>query len=76
MAAFAGVATVITLLIFVIDMALFGIVRNRFRDNGVPAQYGNANWITLGAVAALMLGMCTGACGSFGSYRRKPRGTY
>jgi len=73
MALLAGLATVITFVIWVIDMVLFGIVRNRYRDQGIPAQYGNANWLTLGAVIALLLATCTGACGIFGrySYRRK-----
>jgi Na+/serine symporter len=76
MAGFAGVATILTLIIFVMDMSLFGVVRNRLRESGIPAQYGNANWLVLGAAVALMLGMCTGTCGIFGSYRRKPRGSY
>jgi hypothetical protein len=41
----AALATLVPLVIFVIDMVLFGIARNRLRDNGIPAQYGNANWL-------------------------------
>ncbi|KAF8893402.1 actin cortical patch SUR7/pH-response regulator pali [Infundibulicybe gibba] len=67
----SGLATIITLVIFIIDMVLFGIARNRFRDQGVPAQYGNANWLTLGALVALLLGFCASACGVFGRYRRR-----
>ncbi|KAL0061088.1 hypothetical protein AAF712_012082 [Marasmius tenuissimus] len=70
----SGLATIITLIVWVLDMVLFGITRNRFRDNGIPAQYGNANWLVLGALVALLLGFCSSACGIFGSYRR--RGTY
>ncbi|KAF9257811.1 pali-domain-containing protein [Marasmius fiardii PR-910] len=74
MALLSGLATLVALVVWVIDMVLFGIARNRFRDQGIPAQYGNANWLVLGALVALLLGFCTSACGIFGSYRR--RGTY
>ncbi|KAF4598035.1 hypothetical protein EYR38_006429 [Pleurotus pulmonarius] len=67
----SGLATIITLLIWIIDMVLFGIARNRFRNQGATAQYGNANWLTLGALVALILGFCVSVCGSFGRYRRR-----
>ncbi|TFK44197.1 pali-domain-containing protein [Crucibulum laeve] len=74
----AGLATLATLLAWVIDMVLFGITRNRYRGDNIPAQYGNANWLTLGALVALMLGFCASACGVFGRYRRRrePTPTY
>ncbi|KAG6828812.1 hypothetical protein H0H92_006694 [Tricholoma furcatifolium] len=71
MSLLAGLATLVTLVAFVLDMALFGITRNRIRDAGVSAQYGNANWLTLGALVALLLGFCASACGVFGRYRRR-----
>jgi len=71
MSLIAGLAFLCTLVVWVIDMVLWGIVRNVLRDNGVSAQYGNANWLTLGALAALFIGFFTGACGVFGSYRRR-----
>jgi hypothetical protein len=71
MALCAFIATVVTFVTWIIDMVLFGIVRDRFRDQSVPAQFGNANWLTLGALVALLLSACTGVCGAFGSYRRK-----
>lgn len=71
MALLASFATIVTLVIFVIDMVLWGIARNKIRDAGIPAQYGNANWLTVGALVALLLGACTGVCGSFGRYRRR-----
>lgn len=71
MAVLSALATILTLLIFVIDMALFGVARNRFRHQGISAQYGNANWLTLGALIALLLGFCTSAIGIFGTYRRR-----
>lgn len=67
----SGLATLATLLAFIIDMVLFGITRNRIRRDGTPAQYGNANWLVLGALVALMLGFCASTCGVFGRYRRR-----
>ncbi|KAF5385943.1 hypothetical protein D9615_002668 [Tricholomella constricta] len=72
----SGLAGIVTLVVFVIDMALFGVTRNRLRDAGVPAQYGNANWLTLGAFVALLLGFCASACGVFGRYSRRRKDTY
>jgi len=73
MAVAAALATGITLVAWIIDMVLFGITRNHLRDQGYPAQYGNANWMTLGALIALMIGFCTSVCGSFGRYRRRDK---
>jgi SUR7/PalI family len=67
----SGLAGIITLVAWVIDMALFGITRHRYQNLNIPAQYGNANWLTLGALVALVLGFCASACGVFGRYRRK-----
>jgi len=85
----AALAFIVTLVIFIIDMVLFGIARNRYKAADIPAQCkcylcpmfldhlvltfssdGNANWLTLGALIALLLGFCVGICGSFGRYRR------
>ncbi|KAF5326308.1 hypothetical protein D9611_000452 [Ephemerocybe angulata] len=71
MALIAGLAFLTTFVAWVIDMILFGIARQRYRDEGLWAQYGNANWLTLGALVALILGFCTSAFGTFGRYRRK-----
>ncbi|RDB16913.1 hypothetical protein Hypma_002403 [Hypsizygus marmoreus] len=67
----SSLAALACLVAFVLDMVLFGITRNRLRDAGVPASYGNANWLTLGALIALLLGFCASACGSFGRYRKR-----
>jgi len=75
----SGLAALVTLVIFVIDMVLFGIVRHKYREEGVAANYGNANWLTLGALVALLVGFCAAACGSFGRYRKSRsarHGTY
>jgi hypothetical protein len=71
MTVFSALAAIVTLVIFVIDMVLFGIARSRYRDEDVPAQYGNANWMVLGALVALIIGFCASACGVFGRYRRR-----
>jgi hypothetical protein len=70
----ASLATLLTFIIFVFDMVIFGIARKRFRAAGFDAEYGNANWLTLGALISLSFGACMGLCGSFGSYRK--RSTY
>ncbi|EIM83060.1 pali-domain-containing protein [Stereum hirsutum FP-91666 SS1] len=73
----AALAFLTTLVAWVLDMVLFGIARNRFRDNGFNSQYGNATWMTLGATASLLLAFCTAALGVCGPYRRrKTEATY
>ncbi|KAF8876690.1 hypothetical protein CPB84DRAFT_1795668 [Gymnopilus junonius] len=67
----SALALLATLIVWIIDIILFGIARGRYRDDGTPAQYGNGNWLTLGALLALLLGFCTSACGIFGRYRRR-----
>ncbi|CAE6437345.1 hypothetical protein ACGC1H_004426 [Rhizoctonia solani] len=67
----AALATLCTLVVFVIDMVLWGIARNRIRDEGANANYGNANWMVAGALAALLLGFCSSVIGSCGRYRRR-----
>ncbi|TFL01499.1 pali-domain-containing protein [Pterulicium gracile] len=72
----SALATLVTLVVWVIDMVLFGIARNRIRNNGIPAEFGNALWITLGALVALLLGFCAAACGIFGNYRKRRANSY
>jgi len=64
----AFLALLAALVALAIDLALWIIVRNRIRDRGYEAELGNANWLTVGAVAALILGTCTAACGSCGRF--------
>jgi len=68
----SALATLCTLIAWVISMALFGIARNHVNKHGggATATYGNANWIAVGALGALLIGFCTAACGVFGHYRR------
>ena len=76
MAVSASIAAIVTLVVWVIDMVLFGILRNKLRSQGYTAQYGNANWMVLGAMIALFAGFCTGICGIFGHYRSKRAPAY
>lgn len=72
----SALAFIVTLICLVVDLVLFGIARHRFRDQGFSAQYGNANWLVVGAFVALLLGFCASACGAFGRYRRRNREAY
>lgn len=66
----ASLAAIVTLVAWILEMVLFGVVKGDYKDSGSTAQYGNANWIVLGALAALWVGACVAGCGVFGSYRR------
>ncbi|KAJ6593875.1 pali-domain-containing protein [Mycena capillaripes] len=66
----AAFTTVISLMSFLFDMVLFGIARRQFRDQGIPSQYGNACWLTLGALVAIFLGFSTAAGGMFARYKK------
>ncbi|EIW72179.1 hypothetical protein M231_01850 [Tremella mesenterica] len=68
MALLESLAAVIALVVFVIDMVLWNLVKNRLRDGGYTATLGNANWLTVGAVVALFLSMCTSVCGACGRF--------
>ncbi|KAH9057335.1 pali-domain-containing protein [Lactarius vividus] len=72
----SSLAALITLVAFVLDMVLFSIARHEFRKLGWSSQYGNAIWLTLGALVALLLAFCTAGCGIFGSYRHRRQNTY
>jgi len=67
----SALAALVTLVIFVIDVTLFGVTRNRFRKAGIPAQYGVGNWLVAGALVALLLGFVVSFCGVFGRYKRR-----
>jgi hypothetical protein len=48
------------------------VLKNRVNDAGYHATLGNANWFTVGAVAAMLLATCAsffGACGRFATGR-------
>ena len=76
MALSSSLAALVTLVAFILDLALFSIARHEFRKLGSTSEYGNAIWLTLGALVALGLGFCTSAVGIFGSYRRRRYDTY
>jgi len=65
----AVLALLVTLVAWVIDLALFSIVKHEITNNGGSASYGIANWFTIAAWVSLVLGFCAGLCGSFGRYR-------
>ncbi|KAJ7287561.1 pali-domain-containing protein [Mycena rebaudengoi] len=67
-----SIATVVCLLAFLFDMVLFGIARRAFQHQGITAsRYGNACWLTLGALTSLLLAFSTAACGLFGRYKKR-----
>ncbi|KAG6836997.1 hypothetical protein H0H93_016457, partial [Arthromyces matolae] len=66
MSLLAGLAMLVTLVAFIVDIALFTIIRDRIHDVGTSAQYGVATWLTLAALVSLLLGFCASACGVFG----------
>jgi hypothetical protein len=76
MSLLSALATITVFVVFVIDMVLWGITRNRFRSHGALAQYGNANWMTLGALVALGIAYCSSALAVFGNYSRRRKHHY
>ncbi|KAH9942285.1 pali-domain-containing protein [Epithele typhae] len=64
------------LVAWVIEMALFGTARHDMRSRGINAQWGNANWLVLGALVALFVGFFFSLCGSFGHYSRRRAAAY
>ncbi|KAF7376120.1 Pali-domain-containing protein [Mycena sanguinolenta] len=73
MALLAALATIVSLMAFLFDMVLFGIVRRQFREQGISSQYGNACWLTLAALVAILLGFSTAASTFFLPYCNKKR---
>ncbi|EIN12013.1 pali-domain-containing protein [Punctularia strigosozonata HHB-11173 SS5] len=67
----AALATLCTLVGFIIELVLFGIAEHEFHKRGFSAKYDNATWMTLGALVALLVGWCTSLFGVFGHYRRR-----
>ncbi|KAJ7497269.1 pali-domain-containing protein [Mycena latifolia] len=72
----AALATVVCLMAFLFDMVLFGIARNNFRGQGIQSHLGNACWLTLSALVALLLGFSTAACGEFARYKKRNKTTH
>lgn len=72
MTVFAAIATIVTLVAWVLAMVLFGIAKNHLKDHGYDdAMYHNAMWFVLGAFVSLCLAFCSGVCGSVGRIRHK-----
>ena len=72
----SGLALVTTLVVWIIEMVLFGVARDRSRNRGLDVTWGNANWLVLGALVSLILGFITATCGIFGSYRARRSNAY
>jgi len=72
-------AALITTVIFIIDIALVAIARNKLNDDDdisgdLNFTWGNAVWMTLGATIALwvaVVGACIGICACGGRYRKQ-----
>ncbi|KAH9948562.1 hypothetical protein B0H21DRAFT_727828 [Amylocystis lapponica] len=67
----SSLAFLVTLVVWVIEMSLFGIARHHVRERGGYAEFGDANWLVLGALVSLFLGFFASMCGIFGSYRTR-----
>ncbi|KAJ3484707.1 hypothetical protein NLI96_g5465 [Meripilus lineatus] len=67
----SALAFLTTLVVWVIEMVLFGVARSHIRDRGIDADWGNANWLVLGALVSLFFAFFASACGTFGSYRKR-----
>jgi len=65
----SSLAFLVIAIAFSVDMILWNIVRTRFKNDGGTATLSNANWLTVGALIALILGSCAAGCGSFGRYK-------
>ncbi|KAF9269790.1 pali-domain-containing protein [Marasmius fiardii PR-910] len=72
---FAGLATLVSLAIWVIDIVMFLILRGKFRDENITSELGNAIWIALAAFLAFGVGFICSFCGMCASYRKKERRT-
>lgn len=75
MSLISALAMLVTLVGWVIEMVLFGIARSHARSRGIGANWGNANWLVLGALVSLIIGFVCATCGIFGSYRSRSRRT-
>ncbi|WVQ75730.1 hypothetical protein IAR50_005360 [Cryptococcus sp. DSM 104548] len=58
----------ITTAAFIFDMVFWSLVKHKITGAGYSASYGNANWLTAGALVAFALSFCTSFCGAFGRY--------
>lgn len=67
----SALAMLVTLVAWVLEMVLFGVARHHVRDHGDSANFGNANWLVLGAFLSLIFAFFGSACGIFGSYRTR-----
>jgi multisubunit Na+/H+ antiporter MnhC subunit len=69
MAFTSTVTALATLIVWVMDMIVFGIARDDYRKQGISANYGAAPWMVLGAFLALVLGSASAGYIALRSYR-------
>ncbi|TXT13557.1 hypothetical protein VHUM_00924 [Vanrija humicola] len=68
MSVFAFLGAIVGLVVFVIDMVIWNVLKNRLHDNDISASLGNANWLTVAAVFSLFVATCTAMLGAFGRF--------
>ena len=51
----ASLSLLLASVAWILSMALFGTARSRFEEQGIDATWGNANWVGLGALVALLV---------------------
>jgi hypothetical protein len=69
-------AAVVTTAVFIIDVVLVAVVRNRIRDETdgrVGLNWGNGVWMVLGATVALWWSLIFSTCGIFQLRRQRRR---
>ncbi|KAI0695539.1 pali-domain-containing protein [Cytidiella melzeri] len=76
MSIISALALLVTLVGWVLEMALFGIAHHDASKRGIDVKWGNANWLVLGALVSLAVGFVLATCGIFGSYRSNRRTSY
>ncbi|EMD37503.1 hypothetical protein CERSUDRAFT_83243 [Gelatoporia subvermispora B] len=69
----SALAFLVCLVAWVDEMVLFGIARHHVRERGGSANWGNANWLVLGALVSLFIAFFASLCGSFGPYSNRRR---
>ncbi|THV08066.1 hypothetical protein K435DRAFT_178034 [Dendrothele bispora CBS 962.96] len=55
---FSTMALIVTLIAWILDMIVFTVVRDLYRNRNIVADYGNGLWLTLGAFLTLLISAC------------------
>jgi len=72
---FGGLAALVTTVVFLIDVSLVAIVKNRIDSSDLTLNWGNAVWMALGATIAIWVSIA-GACWGIIARRHKKPATY